>query len=260
VLSSQPALPRRYGALLAVALGLLACNSPQTRHPTLQPSAAAQITAARLGGIEHYRIDPQRSQVLIMVYRDGPMAALGHNHVLSVGELAGEVTLAVDALQGQAGEQHPERSSFALRFPVAALALDEPALRAEQGTDFEGSLDTASVEGTRSHMLGEQLLDANHYAYIKLQSERVQAQGDHWLAIVHIDVRGFDAEAQVPIALESVGDELLASGEFDLSHAQLGLKPYSVALGALRVAENLHLRYRLIAQREPDSGNAAEDP
>jgi hypothetical protein len=73
-------------------------------------------------------------------------------------------------------------------------------------------------------------------------------------------VRGFDAEAQVPIALESVGDELLASGEFDLSHAQLGLKPYSVALGALRVAENLHLRYRLIAQREANSGTAAEDP
>jgi hypothetical protein len=43
---------------------------------------------------------------------------------------------------------------------------------------------------------------------------------------------------------------LSASGEFDLTHAQLGLSPYSVALGAIRVAERMHVRYRLIARRE----------
>ena len=43
-------------------------------------------------------------------------------------------------------------------------------------------------------------------------------------------------------------DELTVSGEFDLTHSQLGLTPYSVALGALRVAERMHVRYRLVAR------------
>ena len=45
------------------------------------PAAAA--TARR------YVIDSQRSQVLVLVYRDGPMGHLGHNHVIAVRELTG---------------------------------------------------------------------------------------------------------------------------------------------------------------------------
>ena len=46
---------------------------------------AASLEAAR------YRIDAERSEVLILVYRDGHMAALGHNHVVAVRALSGEV-------------------------------------------------------------------------------------------------------------------------------------------------------------------------
>jgi len=53
--------------------------------------------------------------------------------------------------------------------------------------------------------------------------------------------------------LQRSSDELTASGEFDLTHAELGLAPYSVALGALRVADRMHVRYRLVAQRESDA-------
>jgi hypothetical protein len=249
----------RASTLLACALGLIGCHASQMRHPTSTPAPATSIAPGPSSGVEHYRIDAQHSEVLILVYRDGPLAALGHNHVLSVGDLSGEVTLPAGATHGPAAPEHVELARFTLEFPVASLLLDEPAFRAQQGGGFEGALDAASIEGTRAHMLGALLLDADHYAHISLQSERVQAEGDHWLARVHIVVRDYNTEAQVPITLQSSGDELIASGEFDLSHAQLGLKPYSVALGALRVAETLHLRYRLIAQRG-DSATAAEDP
>ena len=62
----------------------------------------------------------------------------------------------------------------------------------------------------------------------------------------------FDFKAQ-PSVNQALVRELIASGEFDLTHAQLGLTPYSVALGALRVAERMHVRYRLVAQRESDA-------
>jgi YceI-like domain len=183
--------------------------------------------------------------VLILVYRDGALAALGHNHVLSVQELSGELSLP----PASSDQSRLAQASFTLEFPVAAMTLDDPALRAQQGAEFAGAIDAASIEGTRAHMLGEQLLDATQFARIELRSGAVRAEGDHWLASVQLRVRDREALVEVPVTLEFAGDSLICSGAFELTHAQLGLKPYSIALGALRVAETMQVRYRLIAQR-----------
>jgi hypothetical protein len=179
--------------------------------------------------------------VLILVYRDGALAALGHNHVLSVRELSGQLTLPAGADLTQA--------SFELDFPVAAITIDDSSLREQQGAQFAGTIDAASIEGTRAHMLGESLLDATHYARIELRSGPVRPEADHWLVQVRIRVRDQEAVADVPVNLQAAGDSMICSGAFELTHAQLGLKPYSVALGALRVAESMHVSYRLIAER-----------
>ena len=179
--------------------------------------------------------------MLILVYRDGPLAALGHNHVLSVRDLSGELMLPAGADLAQA--------SFTLDFPVTAIAIDDSSLRQQQGAEFAGTIDAASIEGTRAHMLGESLLDAVHYARIELRSGAVRAEGDHWLVQVRIRVRDQEALAEVPVSLQAAGTSFICSGAFELTHAQLGLKPYSVALGALRVAEDMHVSYRLIAER-----------
>jgi polyisoprenoid-binding protein YceI len=221
-------------------LAVAACHEPATFNRPRAPSVSAP-PAASMALNERYRIDPEGSQVLILVYRDGPMAALGHNHVLSVRDLSGELTLPAGAELTQA--------SFTLAFPVAAIAIDDSRLRGQQGVEFAGTIDAGAIEGTRTHMLGESLLDAAHYARIELRSGPVRAEGDHWLAQVHIRVRDQEALAEVPVRLEAAGDSLICSGAFELTHAQLGLKPYSVALGALRVAESLHVSYRLIAER-----------
>ena len=242
---------------LGLGLILVACRTAQSPQRYTPPASVA--APARPASVEHFRLDPAQSEVLILVYRDGPMAALGHNHVLSVRQLSGEAALPLDSTAQSPGREHPELASFALEFPVAAIAVDEPALRAQAGTGFEGALDAPSIEGTRAHMLGPLLLDASHFERIRLESAAVQAEGDHWLATLHIGVRDYEAQVQVPIALQIDAEGLLATGEFDLTHAQLGLKPYSVALGALRVAETLHVRYRLLARRVPAS-EATEAP
>jgi len=224
-------------------LGLASCHALQRPKP-VPPAPVPAAAPAQ----QHYHIDAARSQVLILVYRDGPMARLGHNHVLSVQGLSGDVAVEPPS-SGSADAFDPSSASFWLEFPVAAMTIDDPALRAAAGDDFKTTVDAAAVEGTRSHMLGDQLLDAAHYATIRLQSERLRTDGDRWIASVRIRVRDHDGVAEVPVALERSAEQLTLTGEFDLTHAQLGLTPYSVALGALRVAEGMHIRYRLVAQR-----------
>jgi polyisoprenoid-binding protein YceI len=178
--------------------------------------------------------------VLVLVYRDGPMGHLGHNHVIAVGQLTGNVTVSSD-MQG---------STFSMQFPVAALRVDEPPLRSQEGADFSSTLDEAAIAGTRDHMLGPSLLNAAQFPMIRLQSERLRVEGGNLEAMTRITVRETTAQVEVPIAWTGTGEDLTVTGEFDLTHSQLGLTPYSVALGALRVAERMHVRYRLVARRE----------
>jgi len=95
--------------LLAGVLALNACRTPPPPPPQLPPAAppAPVIVPER---IDHYRVDDEASQVLILVYRDGRMARLGHNHVLRVRQLSGEVVVPKDTVN----------TTFTLEFPVAA--------------------------------------------------------------------------------------------------------------------------------------------
>jgi hypothetical protein len=227
--------------LIVAALCLGACHGVPGPRPGASPPTPVTAPGVAAGAV-HYRIDAARSEVLILVYRDGRMASLGHNHVVAVRALSGEIVVPADLTH----------SSWQLDFPVGSLSVDEPQLRAAQGADFQTRLDDVAIAGTRDHMLGPLLLDAARYPVIHLQSEQISGDADGLRVTAHIVVRDHDLQVDLPVALQRSPDELVASGEFDLTHAQLGLTPYSVALGALRVAERMHVRYRLVAQRDGD--------
>lgn len=239
---------RRIAAwLLLAGLGLSACRTPPPpAPPPPPPQPAPEIVPER---IDLYRVDGQASQVLILVYRDGRMARLGHNHVLSVRGLSGEVVVPKDTAS----------TSFTLEFPVGAMSIDEPELRAGLGDDFKAPVDTAGIQGTREHMLGDKQLDAAHYPVIRLQSGPLSPEGDHWRASIAITVRDHVAAVEVPVALSLTPEQLSASGEFDLTHAELGLTPYSIGLGAIRVAETMHVRFHIVA-RQLEASQAPEQP
>jgi polyisoprenoid-binding protein YceI len=239
-------------AVSAAALCLAACHgAPRIQSQTGAPPAvsapavsAPAVSAPSASAVRvRYRIDAERSEVLILVYRDGRLASLGHNHVVGVRQLSGEVIVAED----------PAQSSWQLDFPAAALSVDDPQLRASQGEAFQSELDAAAIAGTREHMLGPLLLDAARYPLIHLQSAQARSEADGLHVSTRIVVRDHAVEMAVPVAVQRSPEELIASGDFDLTHAQLGLTPYSVALGALRVAERMQVHYRLVALRERDA-------
>ena len=58
----------------------------------------------------------------------------------------------------------------------------------------------------------------------------------------------------VPLTLPtevSIGDGVVeASGAFELNHADLGMQPFTVMLGALQVAEKMSFSYHIVARAE----------
>jgi len=179
------------------------------------------------------------SDVTIEVYRDGPLAELGHNHVIGSSGLTGWVAIA-EPLAG---------SSFVLVLPVAGLTVDEPARLAAAGPQFPDRLSPEDKEATRRNMLSAALLDADRFSLIRLESAAIEGSGGSSLvARTRATVAGRVREIEVPVTFGFDGASLHASGEMTLSHQELGLVPFSAVMGALRVGEELHVSWRIEAQ------------
>jgi polyisoprenoid-binding protein YceI len=231
--ASRAALP-----LLCLLTLLASCAAPR---PGAGPPSGPPLAPAGAGAA--WQIDGAQSQVLVFVYKEGAMARIGHNHVLAVRELSGELKLAAD----------PAQSEFVLRFPVSAIVVDDPELRGAQGPDFQTPITDTGVAGTREHMLAEPLLDAAHFPEITLASAQVQPAGNDWQVLTRITVRDHTAEVPVPVQLERREGSLVLHGQFTVTHTQLGLTPMSVMFGALKVADALRVEFSLVARQPQGS-------
>lgn len=221
--------------VVATLLAMLgACRAPP-------PSRGQPGIAAPPAGALEWTIDPAASHVWLQLRAEGALARLGHTHLIVAQQLQGQVWL------------HPqiERSQVRLAIPVAQLLVDDPAERARAGGDFAELLDAAARTGTREHMLGEGQLDAAHFADITLRSRQVRQTGSATTIEFQVLLRDHSSVLTVPLQWQQSADELRATGAVEFNQTDLGLEPYSVALGALRVADRIAARFEIVAHRAP---------
>jgi polyisoprenoid-binding protein YceI len=229
------------GSRLVVAgvwlLGLAAC---QTSPPIAEPAPAVQATgetSAIPAGAREYKVVAEESLLQILVYRGGTLARLGHNHVIASHQLAGSVYLTEDLTQ----------TRFDITFPVNELTVDEPALREMAGADFPPGVPQSARDGTRGNLLSDSLLDAANHPLIRLRATEVLAAGGNFDVDVEITLKDVVHHVRVPMQVNRKDGAISASGEFPLKHSQLGLKPFSAAMGALLVLDEMRVRFEVLA-------------
>lgn len=237
----------RTGAALGVLLMLVAgCRAPPTQpgadaHPAASPAAtpvgAADSWSQPRGGAALYEIDATRSLLRLLVYRGGPMAAAGHDHVIQNRALAGWV----DPAAGNA------QASFYLQIPVADFSIDEGPARAEEGADFAEEVSAEAKSGTRHNLLSAALLDAEVYPNIAIRGTEVGGTGTHYHATVQIAIAGHLSTQEISFDVTRGADLLTATAEFPLRQSALGLTPFSVMMGALRVEDEIRVKLKLVA-------------
>ena len=229
-------------SIAAVALLLSACVAPprpvaETPPAALPPAFPEQTyrqAAAR--GEPVYRVDPRASMLIVYVYRGGSLARLGHDHVISSGDLQGYVMIA--------GDSSPSRADLYLA--VADMTVDDPELRAEAG--FDTQLSEKDIEGTRANMLNK-VLDASTYPYLELSAAVAMGAPPRVLLDAELTWHGTTRRITVPANVEIEGDRLSASGAFELWQSAFGIEPFSVLGGALRVEDRIDVRFELRATR-----------
>jgi len=221
-----------------IALAALACSCalPPKAPPPAVPVAPSTVPAGPYQGYEVIS-----SRVEIRVYRDGPMAQFGHDHVITS-----------DALNGAIQLREPRRdTSFKLELPLASLVVDDPAARSAAGPEFAKEVPPADREATRHNMLGTALLDAARQPVLHLTAESLEGGPQEYLAQVRVGLRGEERIIGVPLSVQADGETLSVHASFKLRHVDLGLTPFSIALGALRVRDDIGVDCRLEARRSP---------
>ncbi len=228
-------MPRQVWQLALLLPWLFAC-APLREAPELPTQSGLPWPE----DARELRIEPGSSELRVLAYRDGALARLGHNHVISTSQLAGRV----------AYTEVLDNAYLELSFPVLSLEVDRPELRAEEGEDFPGEIPPADISGTRANMLGDKLLDASRYPEISLFSRAVSGTLDALVVQAELLIKDQQTLVSFPLQARWEDDALVAVGELNLSQTSLGLEPFSALLGALTVRDEMRLKFRIVA-REP---------
>ena len=166
--SSGRAIVGAWLLLCAVA----ACAPP----PRPGPSGAAVPAPLPPAGA-HYRLDDAASDLRVLVYRSGPLARFGHNHVLLARGLTGDLWLAAADAGGR----------FEVDVPVAGLVVDAPEARAAEGEAFASVPSAEDIDGTHAHLVGASQLDAAMYPRMRV-SGPVATLADGMLVHARVDL------------------------------------------------------------------------
>jgi polyisoprenoid-binding protein YceI len=219
-------------AVLILCLAACAAQRPRPAAPQSvpQPAAGAQVLPAPGA----YQIDSGESELKVLVYRAGPLANLGHNHVMVNHHVTGQAQIGTNI----------SSSSFSLKVPVEDFAVDEPLARREEGGDFPGEIPEDARSGTRRNMLGPALLNAAEYPAISVTCTAIDETEGALTAYLTVSVAGQEAKVTAPFTLTSDAHHLTAVGSVELRQTAIGLKPYSLMHGALQVQDAVRVKFK----------------
>jgi polyisoprenoid-binding protein YceI len=230
------------GARLALAaVVLVSACAPQVREQVPAPPKQAPAdfpqgyyAQAAAQGQAVYRVDPERSLVVIEVRKGGSLARLGHDHVVAGHDLEGYVA--------------PDQSRADLYVVLDDLVVDEPALRAEAGFDTQPS--ESDIAGTRANMR-EKVLETQKFRYALIAVRGIDKRDRGVRLHVALTLHSVTRELEAPAQLDVESGELAASGRLSLLQSEFGITPFSILGGAIQVQDRVELRFKIRARRQP---------
>jgi len=182
-----------------------------------------------------YQIDSEQSYIHIYTGTAGFLKGLSHKHQIAIRDFQGEIVLDGDASIAQ----------FSIR-PLEFLvdADEERALAIDEA--YQSKVASWIKTGTKKNMNGKRLLEADLHPliHVVVQPKNLASQT---VFAVEIKLKGAKYQLDIPGSLQIDGQRIVAAGDVELSHRDLGLKPFSIPGGASKVADKLRFVFDIQA-------------
>ncbi len=186
-----------------------------------------------------FEIIQNESEIRVLVYRGGLLGVFGHNHVISTSGITGRIELSED----------PASSVVELTIPVASFEVDIETIRLEEGDAFKNRVSDEDKRGTQDNMLGAKLLNSTNFSDITVRSQSWVGELPDIRVKSKVTVTGRNNYLEFPSSVSVTDDRIVVTGNFVLTHQQIGLKPFTAVLGGLRVRDEMAIKFLITAGR-----------
>jgi hypothetical protein len=234
----MPPVYRCLAALWVCGLGGCGMAPEYAPSPEASTPAVVGVRPAEPKVARHLVIDDTTSALRILVYRDGRLAQLGHNHVLSGRGVRGSVALA-EPIAGSTAE---------LEIPLDKLVVDDPAERAAAGPEFATAPSAEAIAGTRGNLLGERVLDTARFPRVKAWIWVLGGTLPELEVAVELEIQATRRVERTHLTAYLSAAGLQVSGQLLLHPSDYGIVPFSVLMGALRVRDQVLVDFHLDAR------------
>ena len=181
-----------------------------------------------------YQIDSDASYIHVFTDRAGPLKALSHYHVIELAPISGQFSFT--NIQSATAELTLEPASF---------KVDAPETTALYPDVWSEPVSEGAARGTKKNMLSKKLLFAE--AFPKIQVAVALEPLDFFEGSTttvtfqtRITLKDSEFEFSIPGTLETTTDALIAQASVQISHKDLGLKPFKAGAGAIAVGKELN--------------------
>jgi polyisoprenoid-binding protein YceI len=134
--------------------------------------------------------------------------------------------------------------------PVSRLIVDDEAARRQAGSEFPVGVPAEDKAATRANMLSAAVLDADAHPRIQVRSVALAGAPPALDVLAAITLRGVTRRIEVPVTVSLDPQQLRVHGAFTLRQTDFGITPFSVALGAITVEDEVQVSFDLVARRE----------
>ena len=182
--------------------------------------ASSVLAQQPASDFQTFGIDSENSILRIYVGRAGPLARMGHNHVVHTRDLSGEINLAED----------PVDSTASFSFPISSFIVDDQSERDRAGEGFDSQPGRRAIEGTRENMLSEAVLNAAVFSMIAADINTISVTDSEWNFAIALDLKGNAVNLELPAEVTINDSEIIIDARFTLNHSDIGLSVFT-ALG-----------------------------
>jgi polyisoprenoid-binding protein YceI len=196
------------------------------------PVLATSITGTAGPPPATYTIDPDASEVLIHVGKNGVFSFMGHTHEVVAPVGGGTIVLQSDDLA---------QSQVRVEFEAAALRITGKG---------EPAADVPEVQRT---MESDRVLDVERFARITFVSRSirvVERKGNRLRLSVTGDLtlHGVTSSLTTEVVSDVAPDRLTASGTLTVRQTAFGIEPVTAGAGTVRVKDGVDVRFTFVAR------------
>jgi len=193
---------------------------------------AASAAGAAETTMDRFVIDSRASRFTVRAFATGILSAMGHNPTVGIRIFSGEMKFDPEQLKAGAFQLVIESSSLGVQDDIS-------------------DKDRREME----RLMNDEVLERSKFPEIRYEASDISVtkMGDALFSAKldgSLTFHGVTRKESIAARVTQMGSMLRASGEFSLSQANYGIKPVSVAGGALKLKDELKFSFEIVARKQ----------